>query len=51
MKKIENRSEVNEAMVNDKYIRSHWQKNMIKHQPPIIRTMEDFKRLKIDELT
>ena len=44
---IEYRSE---AVIDDgEYIRSHWQKNIIKHQPPIIRTMEDLKRLKIDE--
>jgi len=46
---IENRSE---AVIDDgEYIRSHWQKNIIKHQPPIIRTMEDLGRLKIDEIT
>ena len=40
---IENRSE---AVIDDgEYIRSHWQKNIIKHQPPIIRTMEDLKLL------
>lgn len=44
---IENRSEAN--IDDGEYIRSHWQKNIIKHQPPIIRTMEDLGRLKIDE--
>lgn len=40
---IENRSE---AVIDDgEYIRSHWQKRIIKHQPPIIRTMEDLKLL------
>lgn len=40
---IENRSEAN--IDDGEYIRSHWQKNLIKHQPPIIRTMEDLKLL------
>ncbi|WP_045166499.1 hypothetical protein [Prevotella intermedia] len=40
---IENRSEAN--IDDGEYIRSHWQKNIIKHQPPIIRTMEDLKLL------
>lgn len=40
---IEYRSE---ADIDDgEYIRSHWQKRIIKHQPPIIRTMEDLKLL------
>lgn len=40
---IENRSE---AVIDDgEFIRSHWQKRIIKHQPPIIRTMEDLKLL------
>lgn len=42
---IENRSE---AVIDDgEFIRSHWQKNIIKHQPPIIRTMEDLKLLEL----
>lgn len=48
---IENRSE---AMVNDnelEFIKAHWQKNIIKHQPPIINNVEDLKRLKIDGIT
>lgn len=46
---IENRSE---AVIDDgKYIRSHWQKRIIKHQPPIINNVEDLRRLKIDEKT
>lgn len=40
---IENRSEAN--IDDGEYIRSHWQKRIIKHQPPIIRTMEDLKLL------
>lgn len=40
---IENRSEAN--IDDGEYIRSHWQKNIIKHQPPIIRTREDLKLL------
>lgn len=40
---IENRSGAN--IDDGEYIRSHWQKNIIKHQPPIIRTMEDLKLL------
>lgn len=50
-KTIENRSG---AMVNDnelEFIKAHWQKNIIKHQPPIINNEEDLKRLKIDEKT
>ena len=44
---IENRSE---AVIDDgEYIRSHWQKRIIKHQPPIIRTMEDLKLLDKDK--
>ncbi|WP_449024070.1 hypothetical protein [Prevotella pallens] len=47
---IENRSE---AVIDDgEFIRSHWQKRIIKHQPPIVqspsellRTMEDLKLL------
>ena len=46
---IENRSEAN--IDDGKYIRSHWQKNIIKHQPPIINNVEDLRRLKIDEKT
>ena len=46
---IENRSG---AVIDDgEYIRSHWQKRIIKHQPPIINKVEDLKRLKIDERT
>ena len=48
---IENRSE---ATVNDnelEFIKAHWQKNIIKHQPPIINNVEDLKRLKIDGIT
>lgn len=46
---IENRSG---AVIDDgEYIRSHWQKRIIKHQPPIINNVEDLKRLKIDERT
>ena len=44
-KTIENRSE---AMVNDnelEFIKAHWQKNIIKHQPPIINNVEDLKLL------
>lgn len=40
---IENRSGAN--IDDGEYIRSHWQKRIIKHQPPIIRTMEDLKLL------
>lgn len=41
---IENRSEAN--IDNElEFIKAHWQKNIIKHQPPIIRTMEDLKLL------
>lgn len=40
---IENRSGAN--IDDGEFIRSHWQKNIIKHQPPIIRTMEDLKLL------
>jgi hypothetical protein len=40
---IENRSEAN--IDDGKYIRSHWQKNIIKHQPPIINNVEDLKLL------
>lgn len=40
---IEERSVTN--IDDGEYIRSHWQKNIIKHQPPIIRTMEDLKLL------
>lgn len=47
---IENRSG---AVIDDgEFIRSHWQKRIIKHQPPIVqspsellRTMEDLKLL------
>lgn len=42
---IENRSE---AMVNDnelEFIKAHWQKRIIKHQPPIINNVEDLKLL------
>lgn len=40
---IENRSE---AVIDDgEYIRSHWQKNIIKHQPPIINNVGDLKLL------
>lgn len=40
---IENRSE---AVIDDgEYIRSHWQKRIIKHQPPIINNVEDLKLL------
>ena len=45
---VEYRSEAN---IDDDDIRSHWQKKVIKHQPPIIRTMEDLKRLKSEEKT
>lgn len=38
---IESRANIGDG----EYIRSHWQKNIIKHQPPIIRTMEDLKLL------
>lgn len=40
---IEERSGAN--IDDGEFIRSHWQKNIIKHQPPIIRTMEDLKLL------
>lgn len=40
---IENRSEAN--IDDGEYIRSHWQKNIIKHQPPIINNVEDLKLL------
>lgn len=40
---IENRSGAN--IDDGEFIRSHWQKRIIKHQPPIIRTMEDLKLL------
>lgn len=60
---IEERSEANISLqvhsgnercssnFDGEFIRSHWQKNITKHQPPIIRTMEDLERLKIDEKT
>lgn len=40
---IEERSGAN--IDDGEFIRSHWQKYIIKHQPPIIRTMEDLKLL------
>lgn len=40
---IEYRSGTN--IDDGEFIRSHWQKNITKHQPPIIRTMEDLKLL------
>lgn len=40
---IEERSGAN--IDDGEFIRSHWQKRIIKHQPPIIRTMEDLKLL------
>ena len=47
---IENRSGA--SIDNElEFIKAHWQKRIIKHQPPIIRTMEDLRRLKIDEKT
>ncbi|WP_276738162.1 hypothetical protein [Prevotella pallens] len=47
---IENRSEAN--IDNElEFIKAHWQKNIIKHQPPIINNVEDLRRLKIDEKT
>lgn len=47
---IENRSEAN--IDNElEFIKAHWQKNIIKHQPPIINNVEELRRLKIDEKT
>ena len=40
---IEERSGAN--IDDGEFIRSHWQKRIIKHQPPIIRTVEDLKLL------
>lgn len=40
---IENRSEAN--IDDGEFIRSHWQKRIIKHQPPIINNVEDLKLL------
>lgn len=47
---IENRSiadEVGDAMVNDnelKFIKAHWQKNIIKHQPPIVQSPSELSK-------
>ena len=39
---IENRSE---AVIDDgEYIRSHWQKNIIKHQPPIVQSPSELSK-------
>lgn len=40
---IENRSGAN--IDDGEFIRSHWQKRIIKHQPPIINNVEDLKLL------
>lgn len=43
-KTIEYRSE---AVIDNEleFIKAHWQKNIIKHQPPIINNVEDLKLL------
>lgn len=43
-KTIENRSG---AMVNDnelEFIKAHWQKNIIKHQPPIVQSPSELSK-------